>query len=119
MAFDFLSLSWTLLSDLRNQTSVSDVKRRSCVRAPGAGTHQRQSRDRRWAMTAAAEERTGSRSSSGAGADTRRSILSGVLVGIGVAGFVDEAVFHQILHWHHFYDRSTPAWGLVSDGIFH
>jgi uncharacterized membrane protein len=42
-----------------------------------------------------------------------------MLVGIGVAGFVDETVFHQLLHWHHFYDRSTPAWGLVSDGIFH
>jgi uncharacterized membrane protein len=28
-------------------------------------------------------------------------------------------VFHQLLHWHHFYDRSTPAVGLVSDGLFH
>jgi uncharacterized membrane protein len=51
--------------------------------------------------------------------DLRRTLVSGVLVGIGVAGFVDETVFHQLLHWHHFYDRSTPAWGLVSDGIFH
>jgi uncharacterized membrane protein len=42
-----------------------------------------------------------------------------VLVGIGIAAFVDETVFHQLLHWHHFYDRSTPAAGLVSDGIFH
>ena len=48
-----------------------------------------------------------------------RSIWSGVLIGIGVAAFIDETVFHQILHWHHFYDRSTPAAGLVSDGIFH
>jgi uncharacterized membrane protein len=23
------------------------------------------------------------------------------------------------LHWHHFYDKSTPAAGLVSDGLFH
>lgn len=44
---------------------------------------------------------------------------SGVLIGIGVAAFVDETVFHQLLHWHHFYDRSTPAVGLVSDGLFH
>jgi uncharacterized membrane protein len=51
--------------------------------------------------------------------DTGRSIFSGVLVGIGVAGFVDETIFHQVLHWHHFYDRSTPTVGLVSDGIFH
>jgi uncharacterized membrane protein len=45
--------------------------------------------------------------------------LSGALLGIGVAGFVDEAVFHQVLHWHKFYDRSTTEVGLVSDGLFH
>ena len=50
---------------------------------------------------------------------TSRSLWSGILVGLGVAGFVDETVFHQLLHWHHFYDKSTPAAGLVSDGIFH
>jgi len=49
----------------------------------------------------------------------RRSAGSGALVGVGVAAFVDETVFHQLLHWHHFYDRSTPAAGLVSDGVFH
>jgi uncharacterized membrane protein len=48
-----------------------------------------------------------------------RNLLSGALLGVGAAAFVDEAVFHQLLHWHHFYDRSTPAAGLVSDGIFH
>jgi uncharacterized membrane protein len=48
-----------------------------------------------------------------------RSVWSGVLVGVGIAAFVDETVFHQLLHWHHFYDRSTPAMGLVSDGLFH
>jgi uncharacterized membrane protein len=49
----------------------------------------------------------------------RRSLLSGALMGVGVAGFVDEVVFHQLLHWHHFYDLSTPSWGLISDGLFH
>jgi uncharacterized membrane protein len=48
-----------------------------------------------------------------------RSLLSGTLLGVGVAAFVDETVFHQLLHWHHFYDRSTTAAGLVSDGLFH
>jgi uncharacterized membrane protein len=48
-----------------------------------------------------------------------RNAVSGGLLGVGVAAFVDEAVFHQLLHWHHFYDRSTPAAGLVSDGLFH
>jgi uncharacterized membrane protein len=45
--------------------------------------------------------------------------LSGALFGVAVAGFVDESVFHQLLHWHKFYDRSTTEVGLVSDGIFH
>ena len=48
-----------------------------------------------------------------------RVTLSGLLLGLGVAGFVDETVFHQLLHWHHFYDRSTSDVGLVSDGLFH
>lgn len=48
-----------------------------------------------------------------------RNLASGLLLGVGIAAFVDETVFHQLLHWHHFYDRSTPDVGLVSDGIFH
>ena len=60
----------------------------------------------------------------GAGPATRwampgRSIGAGVLLGVGVAAFLDETVFHQLLHWHHFYDASTSDVGLVSDGIFH
>jgi uncharacterized membrane protein len=54
-----------------------------------------------------------------ASAGATRSVWAGVLAGVGVAAFVDETVFHQLLHWHHFYDRSTPAVGLVSDGLFH
>lgn len=49
----------------------------------------------------------------------RRSLLSGALVGVGFAAFVDEVVFHQLLHWHHFYDKASSEAGLVSDGIFH
>jgi len=44
---------------------------------------------------------------------------SGVLFGMGLIAFVDEVVFHQLLHWHHFYDRGTSDLGLVSDGLFH
>ncbi len=50
---------------------------------------------------------------------SRTELWSGVLVGLGVVAFIDETVFHQLLHWHHFYDRSTSDVGLVSDGIFH
>jgi len=32
---------------------------------------------------------------------------------------IDEIVFHQILAWHHFYDRATPDIALVSDGVLH
>jgi uncharacterized membrane protein len=48
-----------------------------------------------------------------------RSGWAGAAIGVGVAAFVDETVFHQLLHWHHFYDRSTTDAGLVSDGLFH
>ena len=49
----------------------------------------------------------------------RRTTISGALFGVGFAAFVDETVFHQLLHWHHFYDGSTSDAGLVSDGLFH
>ena len=48
-----------------------------------------------------------------------RNVLSGILFGIGLVAFIDETVFHQLLHWHHFYDKSTTNTGLVSDGLFH
>ena len=48
-----------------------------------------------------------------------RNLWSGVLFGIGLVAFIDEAVFHQLLHWHHFYDKSTSEVGLISDGFFH
>jgi uncharacterized membrane protein len=52
-------------------------------------------------------------------ADRSSLFWPGVLVGIGLAGTLDEVVLHQLLGWHHFYDRSTPTAGLVSDGLFH
>ncbi|MEB6061185.1 DUF2243 domain-containing protein [Staphylococcus pseudoxylosus] len=50
---------------------------------------------------------------------SQRNLWSGVLFGLGVAAFIDEVVFHQLLAWHHFYDKSSMAIGLVSDGLFH
>jgi uncharacterized membrane protein len=49
----------------------------------------------------------------------KKNIVSGFLFGIGLVAFIDETVFHQILHWHHFYDKATTDIGLVSDGFFH
>ena len=48
-----------------------------------------------------------------------RNMWSGILFGIGLIAFIDETVFHQLLRWHHFYDKSTTDIGLISDGIFH
>jgi uncharacterized membrane protein len=48
-----------------------------------------------------------------------RNLWSGVLFGVGLIAFVDEAVFHQLLHWHHFYDLASSDIGLVSDGVLH
>lgn len=51
--------------------------------------------------------------------DRKQLLASTVLVGIGLMAAVDEIVFHQLLGWHHFYDRSTPEIGLLSDGLLH
>ena len=48
-----------------------------------------------------------------------RCFWAAFLLGVGVMAAVDEIVFHQILAWHHFYDRSTPAIGLMADGLLH
>lgn len=48
-----------------------------------------------------------------------RNLWSGILFGIGLVAFIDEVVFHQLLRWHHFYDKSTTDIGLISDGLFH
>lgn len=44
---------------------------------------------------------------------------AGVLLGVGLAGTLDEVLLHQLLAWHHFYDNSTTTVGLISDGLFH
>ena len=48
-----------------------------------------------------------------------RSARAAAAVGVGLMAAVDEIVFHQLLGWHHLYDRSTPAVGLLSDGLLH
>lgn len=46
-------------------------------------------------------------------------MIAAALLGIGAMAAVDEVVFHQLLAWHHFFDWSTPAFGLFSDGLLH
>ncbi|CAM3665156.1 DUF2243 domain-containing protein [Pontibacter korlensis] len=42
-----------------------------------------------------------------------------LLIGVGMMAAIDEIIFHQLLSWHHFYDRSTPEIGLLTDGLLH
>jgi uncharacterized membrane protein len=58
----------------------------------------------------------------------RPPVLAGVLLGVGLGGFVDGIVLHQILQWHHMLTStgSQPADTLagletntVADGLFH
>ncbi|WP_182113708.1 MULTISPECIES: DUF2243 domain-containing protein [unclassified Actinotalea] len=51
--------------------------------------------------------------------DHRRSVRTGLLLGVAVMAAVDEIVFHQILGWHHFYDGSTTEVALLTDGLLH
>lgn len=53
------------------------------------------------------------------GLDTDRSFWALFLVGVGIMAALDEIIFHQLLAWHHFYDLSTPAVSLLSDGLLH
>jgi uncharacterized membrane protein len=48
-----------------------------------------------------------------------RTLWAALMIGAGIMAAVDEIVFHQILAWHHFYDRGTPEAALVSDGLLH
>lgn len=41
------------------------------------------------------------------------------MLGVAAMAAVDEIVFHQILGWHHFYDRSTTEVALLTDGLLH
>lgn len=59
-------------------------------------------------------------------ATQRPVVSSGVLIGIGLGGFVDGILIHQILQWHHMLSARIPPIDLVSvkvnmvwDGFFH
>lgn len=49
----------------------------------------------------------------------RELLISGLVVGIGVAGNLDQIVLHELLQWHSFYVHTGPPWRLFIDGLFH
>jgi uncharacterized membrane protein len=72
-------------------------------------------------MVAAVRDRPGKRATTGPRAP-------GILLGIGLGGFVDGIVLHQILQWHHMltsegsYPKTTLAGletNMLWDGLFH
>lgn len=57
---------------------------------------------------------------------SRLLITAGILVGMGLAGFFDGIVLHQVLQWHHVLSSVRPGDNLTNleintfwDGIFH
>jgi uncharacterized membrane protein len=53
-------------------------------------------------------------------------LLAGLLLGVGLGGFVDGIVLHQILQWHHMVSETFPPDSLenlrlntLGDGLFH
>src|SRR3712207_233964 len=65
----------------------------------------------------------------GGGGRTRRGVLGpGLLLGVGLGGFADGIVLHQILQWHHLISSTSKGpldtlAGLeantLADGVFH
>lgn len=49
----------------------------------------------------------------------RSAFITGILLGIGIAAFLDETILHQLLQWHTFYWYTDQHGRLLSDGLFH
>ncbi len=49
----------------------------------------------------------------------RALLWTGVILGVGVVGTLDEVVLHQLLQWHNLYVHTTQYWRTFIDGIFH
>jgi uncharacterized membrane protein len=60
------------------------------------------------------------------GGDARPLAVVGLLLGVGMGGFVDGIALHQLLQWHNLLASQVPVTDLVSakvnmfwDGVFH
>jgi uncharacterized membrane protein len=60
------------------------------------------------------------------GAATRPVVTAGILLGVGLGGFLDGIALHQLLQWHNMLSSRLPPTDLVSmkvnmvwDGVFH
>ncbi len=46
-------------------------------------------------------------------------VLIGLIIGVGIAGTLDEVILHQLLQWHNLYVHTSESGRIVSDGLFH
>ena len=46
-------------------------------------------------------------------------MTAAVVLGVGLVATLDGVVLHQLLGWHHLYDRSTPDVAAAVDAVFH
>lgn len=51
--------------------------------------------------------------------ETATLLRTGLILGIGLAGTLDEVVLHQLLGWHSFLSGRGPAAARIGDGLFH
>lgn len=49
----------------------------------------------------------------------RSLLITGLILGVGIAGSLDEILVHQLLQWHKFYWTASISVGTFSDGLFH
>jgi len=42
-----------------------------------------------------------------------------IILGVGLAGALDEIVFHQLLQWHNLYVHTDQHGRIISDGLLH
>lgn len=54
-----------------------------------------------------------------AGPPVRSILVTGLILGVGLVGTLDEVVLHQLLQWHNLYVHTTQFWRLFVDGVFH
>jgi uncharacterized membrane protein len=53
------------------------------------------------------------------GAARRTLFRVAILLGVGLAGALDEILFHQLLQWHNLYVHTDQHGRIVSDGLLH
>lgn len=49
----------------------------------------------------------------------RALLWTGLIIGVGLAGTLDEVILHQLLQWHNLYVHTTQFWRIFIDGLFH